>query len=91
MYILKLLRELITSLTNNIQRKADIIEAENELASYSNYDFVIALRPIAQKLSEQTGTEYYLYLYEAKVMILNGKGKEHTLKHFKARLQEGKE
>ena len=64
---------------------------ENNLASYSDFDFVLKLRPFAMELSELTGKQYCFYLNHAKDLLLAGNEKEEVLEYFRAKVQCTKE
>ena len=62
------------------------LEAQNELAAISGFDFVTALQPTAQRISERTGKRYYDILMEAKARLLAGEAMADTLWYFDSQL-----
>lgn len=59
-----------------------VLDAENELAKYTSYDFLFVLKPVLKELSSWTSRPYIGYLNEAIDMILQGNGEYYTLEHF---------
>ena len=60
----------------------NILATENELAKYTSYDFLSAIRPTLKQLASWTSRPYVGYLNEAIDMILQGNGECYTLEHF---------
>lgn len=82
----KQLKELSASFDKWLEKWSERWEAENSLASISSYDFVCALRPVAEKISEQTGRLYCDILTDAKKRVLAGQDIAEILWHFDSQL-----
>lgn len=75
---------IINAITSSIYRqKAQQQAQENQLAVYTNTNFVAWLRPVLKDLSEITARTYISYLQEAQDMILNGETEENTYNYFR--------
>lgn len=74
---------IINEITSSIFRqKAQQQAQEDQLAAYTNTNFVAWLRPILKDLSEMTARTYISYLLEAQDMISKGETEENTYNYF---------
>lgn len=79
-----------TYYTQRLTEITEILESENELAKFSNMDFVTVLRPVLKELSsmevEPFSGVYKSYLDEAKMMVLEGRELADVLNYYDMRL-----
>lgn len=91
MNIVKMIGGYIDDFRIKLEIATETIEAENELASVSSFDFVFVFKSVAENLSRYTGKPYMDYLEEAKQMILSGTGLSDVLYHFDMLLYDAEE
>lgn len=85
-----LIKYIPTYYTQRLTEITEILESENELAKFSNMDFITVLRPVLKELSsmeiESFSEVYKSYLDEAKMMVLEGQELADVLSYYDMRL-----